>query len=105
MKAIVSASSRVFSVFSTAPHIGTPKAASYIGGVFGAMTATVSFLPIPAPGQRRGQPAAAGIGLLPGVALRAMHDRQPVRIDVRRPLQKGQRRQRRVVRLVLRQSS
>ncbi len=28
-------------------HIGMPKAASYIGGVFGAMTATVSFLPMP----------------------------------------------------------
>ena len=28
MKAIVSASSRVFSVFSTAPAIGTPKCAS-----------------------------------------------------------------------------
>ena len=29
MKAIASASRRVFSVFSTAPHIGTPKCASY----------------------------------------------------------------------------
>ena len=47
MKAMVSASSRVFSVFSTAPHIGTPKCASYIAGMFGAITATVSFLPIP----------------------------------------------------------
>ncbi len=28
MKAIVAASSRVFSAFSTAPHIGTPKCAS-----------------------------------------------------------------------------
>ena len=46
-KAMASASRRVFIVFSTAPHIGTPNAASYIGGVLGAMTATVSFLPMP----------------------------------------------------------
>ena len=41
-KASVPESSLVFSVFSTAPAIGTPKCASYISGVFGAMTATVS---------------------------------------------------------------
>ena len=41
MKAIVSASSRTLSAFSTAPHIGTPKCASTIAGVFGAMMATV----------------------------------------------------------------
>ena len=42
MKAIVSGSSRMFSAFSTAPDIGTPKCASKIAGTFGAMTATVS---------------------------------------------------------------
>ena len=47
MNAIASASSRVLSVFSTAPHIGTPKCASYIAGMFGSMTATVSPLPMP----------------------------------------------------------
>jgi hypothetical protein len=47
MKAMVSASRRVFSVFSTAPHIGTPKCASIIAGMLGAMIATVSFRPIP----------------------------------------------------------
>ena len=47
MKAIASASSRVLSVLSTAPHIGTPKCASYIAGMFGAITATVSPLPMP----------------------------------------------------------
>ena len=48
MKATASGSSRVFSVFSTAPAIGTPKCASTIGGVLGSITATVSFLPMPA---------------------------------------------------------
>ena len=48
MKARASASRRVFKVFSTAPAMGTPKWASTIGGVFGRITATVSFLPIPA---------------------------------------------------------
>jgi hypothetical protein len=47
MKAMVSASSRMFSVFSTAPAMGTPKCASYIAGTLGAMSATVSFLPMP----------------------------------------------------------
>ena len=41
-KAIASASSRVLSVFSTAPDIGTPKWHSYIAGVFGSIAATVS---------------------------------------------------------------
>ena len=35
MNAIASASSRVLSVFSTAPVIGTPKCASYIAGHVG----------------------------------------------------------------------
>ncbi len=48
MKAIVSASSRVLSVLSTPPVIGTPKCNSTISGVLAAMTATVSPLPIPA---------------------------------------------------------
>ena len=47
MKATASGSSRVFSVFSTAPAMGTPKCASTIGGVLGSMAATVSFLPMP----------------------------------------------------------
>jgi hypothetical protein len=47
MKAMASASSRVFRAFSTAPHIGTPKCASYMAGMFGSMTATVSPVPIP----------------------------------------------------------
>ena len=53
-----------------------------------------------APRQRRCQTAAARVGLAPGEALRAMHDRGCVRIDVGRALQEGQRRQRRVVGLV-----
>ena len=47
MNASVAASSLVFSAFNTAPHIGTPKCASYSAGMLGAMTATVSFLPMP----------------------------------------------------------
>ena len=48
MKAIDSASSRVLSVLSTAPVIGTPKCASNISGVLAAITATVSPTPMPA---------------------------------------------------------
>ena len=47
MKAMVEASRRVFIAFRTAPVIGTPKVASKDGGTFGAMTETVSPLPIP----------------------------------------------------------
>ena len=47
MKAIVSASSRMLSAFSTAPAIGTPKCASKPSGTFGAITATVSPRPMP----------------------------------------------------------
>ena len=53
-----------------------------------------------APRQRGGQAAAAGIGLAPGVALGAVHHRGLVRIDIGRALEKRQRRQRRIVRLV-----
>jgi len=42
MKATVSASSRTLMAHSTAPSMGTPKCASTIAGVLGAMTATVS---------------------------------------------------------------
>jgi hypothetical protein len=42
MKAMACASSRVFKVLSTAPHIGTPKCASYIAGTLGSIAATVS---------------------------------------------------------------
>ena len=42
MKAMVSASRRVLMVHSIAPSMGTPKCASIIAGVLGAMTATVS---------------------------------------------------------------
>jgi hypothetical protein len=44
---MASASSRVFSVLSTAPVIGTPKWASNIAGTFGSITATVSPTPMP----------------------------------------------------------
>ena len=47
MNAIVSASRRIFSAFSTAPAIGTPKCASNASGTFGAISATVSPRPIP----------------------------------------------------------
>ncbi len=47
MKSIDSASSRVFRVFSTAPHIGTPKCASTMAGMLGSITATVSPTPMP----------------------------------------------------------
>jgi hypothetical protein len=47
MNAMASGSRRVLRVFSTAPHIGTPKCASYIAGMFGSMTATVSPVPMP----------------------------------------------------------
>jgi hypothetical protein len=47
MKAMVSASRRVFSVLSTAPHIGTPKWHSNISGVLLSITATVSPAPTP----------------------------------------------------------
>src|SRR5262245_45927410 len=49
MKAIVSASSRVLSVFRTPCVIGTPKWASYISGVFESIAATVSPFPTPRP--------------------------------------------------------
>lgn len=48
MKAMASGSSRVLRVLSTAPAMGTPKCASTICGVLGSITATVSFLPMPA---------------------------------------------------------
>jgi hypothetical protein len=72
---------------STAPAIGTPKCASTMGGVFGSITATVSFLPIPAPTKRTGQLAAAGVGFAPGAAQRD-HARPPVAVgvDLRRAL-------------------
>jgi hypothetical protein len=44
---MASASSRMFSAFSTPPVMGTPKCASNSSGTFGAITATV--LPIPTP--------------------------------------------------------
>ena len=47
MKAIVSASRRMFRAFSTAPDIGTPKCASKASGVFCAINATVSPRPMP----------------------------------------------------------
>ena len=47
MKAIASASSRVLSVLTTAPHIGTPNAHSYISGVLASIAATVSPSPMP----------------------------------------------------------
>ncbi len=47
MKAIACVSSRVLSVFSTAPAIGTPKCASNISGVFASITETVSPGPMP----------------------------------------------------------
>ena len=47
MNAIASASSRVLSVLSTAPAIGTPKWHSYISGVLGSIAATVSPTPMP----------------------------------------------------------
>ena len=47
MKATVAASSRVLMACSTAPVIGTPKCASYISGMLGAMIATVSPVPMP----------------------------------------------------------
>ncbi len=48
MNAIVSASSRVLSVLSTPPVIGTPKWSSTISGVLAAITATVSPVRTPA---------------------------------------------------------
>ncbi len=47
MNAIASASSRVLSVLSTPPIIGTPKFASIISGVLASITAMVSPLPNP----------------------------------------------------------
>ena len=42
MNSTLGVSSRVFSVLSTAPSMGTPKCASTMAGMFGSMTATVS---------------------------------------------------------------
>ena len=55
MKAMVGASSRVFSALSTAPVMGMPKCASTIVGVFGSITATVSPLPTPLRGSADGE--------------------------------------------------
>ena len=101
MKAIVSASRRMFSAFSTAPAIGTPKCASKASGTFGAITATVSPRPMPCACQRRGEPAAAFQALPPGVAALAVDDRDAVRIDRSRAPQKPDRRQRHVIGRVL----
>ena len=98
MNAIVSASSRVLSVLSTPPVIGTPKCSSTISGVFAAITATVSPLPMPALDERRREPAASRIRFRPGVAAIAVDDRRTVRVRVRGARDQRQRRQRRVVR-------
>ena len=50
-----------------------------------------------APGQRVGQLAAAAIGLAPGPAQRAVHQRDAVGVDAARPGQKARRRQGRVI--------
>jgi len=44
---MVAASRRTFSALSVAPAMGTAKCASNIGGVLGAITATVSPKPMP----------------------------------------------------------
>ncbi len=102
MNAISSASSRVLSALSTAPTMGTPKCASTRAGMLGAMTATVSPRPTPQAAQRRGEAAAAGISLRPARAVGAMHHGDPVRIDLGRPLDERERRERHVVRRPLR---
>ena len=50
---MVAASRRTFSAFRTAPAMGTAKCASNMGGVLGAMTATVS--PVPMPCRRKAE--------------------------------------------------
>src|SRR5262249_17005969 len=52
-------------------------------------------------GERRSQSPAARIGFRPGEAARTVHDSQALRIDVRRALDKAERRQRRAVGCVL----
>ena len=104
MKAIASGSRRVLSVLSTAPHIGTPKCASYISGVFDSMTATVSPVADAAALERRGQAPRSLIRFFPGVAARAVHHRRSVRVHLRGPGDERQGRERRVVRRVLAQA-
>src|SRR5689334_2862643 len=48
--------------------------------------------------ERAREPAAALVGLRPGIAARTMNDRGPRRIDRRRPLQERERRERHVIR-------
>ena len=93
-KAITAASRRVFSECSTALTIGTPKWASSMGGVLDSITVTVSPLPMP----RRASAEASRSDLCQNVAvvdvLPAMHDRQMVRIGLRRAFEQGDRRER-----------
>jgi hypothetical protein len=97
MKAIVSASRRVLSVFSTAPVTGTPKWHSIISGVLLSITATVSPSPIPCVDQRRCERRAAGEGLQPGVATLAMNHCDTLRVDIGGAGKESQRRQWRVI--------
>ena len=77
---MVSASSRTFRAFSTAPSIGTAKCASSVGGVLGAMTATTS--PLPTPRWCRAEASRRHLSAVcrQVAPVCAMHHRQPVRM-------------------------
>ena len=85
MKAMASASSRVFSVLSTAPAMARRNALRTCAGTLGSMTATVSSLPMPRRAGR-GEAAAALGGFLPGEAAVAIDHRWYVLRRLSRPL-------------------
>ena len=97
MKAIASASSRVLSVLSTPPVIGTREMRfdhfRRVGSHQGDRVPDAD----PRLRERRGEPAASRIGLRPRVAALAVDHREMARIGVGRARDQRQRRQRRVV--------
>src|ERR1700693_6013551 len=101
MKAIASASRRVFSVLRTAPAIGTPKWHSSISGVFGTHPRHGAADGYPPARKRRGEPPAACIGLGPAGAARPVDDGDTPWKNVGGALDESQRRQGRVVGRVL----
>jgi hypothetical protein len=82
--------------FRTAPHIGTPKCASYIAGMLGSITPPC-LTPIPLLRERGGEAATARVRVLPGETARPVHDGETLGIDRRGALDERKRSQGSVV--------
>src|SRR6266699_1150294 len=98
---MASGSRRVFNAFRTAPAIGTPKCASYISGVLGSITATVSPGANATPNQRGGKTPGPRRGIPPREAPPSVDHGESVRADIGAPGEEIKRRQRGKVGLVL----